>query len=56
MFNIDPVCKKRMRRKQEYAILKYGGRVYYFCCRSCKDAFEASPLKHIPDGDGGRKT
>ncbi len=50
MFNIDPVCKKRLRRKQEHAILKYGGSVYHFCCGACKESFEQNPLKYIPDG------
>lgn len=50
MFNIDPVCKKKLRRKQEYAILKYGGGNHYLCCKACKEEFEKNPLKHIPDG------
>lgn len=51
MFNIDPVCKKRLRRKEEYAILRYGGNVFHLCCRACKEEFERNPLKYIPDGD-----
>ncbi len=52
MFHIDPVCKKKIRRKEEYAILKYGGGIYYFCCKSCKEEFQKSPIKYIPDGVG----
>ncbi|HBT91878.1 MAG TPA: YHS domain-containing protein, partial [Candidatus Veblenbacteria bacterium] len=40
MFIIDPVCKKKLRRKQEYAILKYGGSTYYVCCKVCQEEFE----------------
>src|SRR3989344_2452130 len=50
MFHIDPVCGKKLHRKKEYAILKYGGGTYYFCCKTCKEEFERNPLKHIPDG------
>ena len=49
MFNVDPVCKKRLRRKQEYAILNYGGSVYHLCCRVCKEEFEKNPLKYVPE-------
>lgn len=50
MFHIDSVCKKRLRRKEEYATLKYGGGTYYFCCKTCKEEFEKSPLRYIPEG------
>ena len=36
MFKIDPVCKKKLRRKQEYGIVKYGGTVYHLCCQACQ--------------------
>ena len=51
MFRIDPVCKKKLRRKEEYAILKYGGDAYYLCCKTCKEEFQKSPIKYIPDGN-----
>ncbi len=50
MFNVDPVCGKKLRRKQEYAILKYGGNNFYFCCKACKEEFEKTPIKYIPEG------
>lgn len=50
MFYTDPVCKKKLRRKQEYAIIKYGGVVYHLCCKACKEEFERRPLQHIPNG------
>lgn len=51
MFYIDPVCKKKLRRKEEFAILKYGGNVYHLCCRACKEEFEKHPAEYIPDGN-----
>jgi YHS domain-containing protein len=56
MFHIDPVCKKKLRRKEEYAILRYGGGIYYVCCKACKEEFEKSPIKYIPDGARASKT
>lgn len=55
MFHIDPVCKKKIRRKEEYAILKYGGGTYYMCCKACKEEFQKTPIKYIPDGIGASK-
>ena len=40
MFYIDPVCKKRLRKKQEYAIIKHNNTAYHLCCKTCKEAFE----------------
>jgi YHS domain-containing protein len=50
MFYIDPVCKKRLRRKEECAILKYGGNVYHLCCKTCKEEFQKNPIQHILEG------
>lgn len=46
MYYIDPVCKKRVRKKSEYAILKFRGQVYHFCCSVCKESFERQPEKY----------
>ncbi len=51
MFYIDPVCKKKLRRKEEYAILRYGGNVYHLCCKACKEEFQKHPMDFIPEGD-----
>lgn len=48
---IDPVCKKRLRKKEEYAIIKYGGNIYHLCCKACKEEFQKSPIKYIPRGE-----
>lgn len=43
MYYIDPVCKKKLRKKEEFAIVKYGEHVYHLCCKACKDAFDRDP-------------
>ncbi|HBT92634.1 MAG TPA: YHS domain-containing protein [Candidatus Veblenbacteria bacterium] len=53
MFNIDPVCKKKLRRKEAYGIVKYGGTAYHLCCKACQEEFVRNPLPHIPDGAPG---
>ncbi len=55
MYYIDPVCKKRLRRKEEYAILRYGGNVYHVCCKACQEEFQKSPVKYIPEGSLDKK-
>ena len=54
MLYIDPVCKKKLRKKQEYAILKYRGNVYHFCCKVCKEQFEKNPAEYVPEEDKNR--
>lgn len=54
MFHVDPVCKKKIRKKEEYAILKYGGNTYHVCCNSCKEAFQKRPIDYIPEGNKER--
>ncbi len=46
---IDPVCGKKLRRKEEYAILKHDGNVYHLCCRECKEAFQENPSHYVPN-------
>jgi len=43
MFFIDPVCLKKLRKKQEYAILKNQNKIYHFCCLACKLLFIKQP-------------
>lgn len=51
MFYIDPVCKKKLRKKEEYVIITYGGAVYHLCRKACKGEFQKSPVKYIPEGN-----
>ncbi len=48
MFYIDPVCRKKLRKKEEYAILKHDGIAYHLCCKMCKDEFTKQPAKYTP--------
>ncbi|WP_205098000.1 YHS domain-containing protein [Candidatus Nitrosotenuis uzonensis] len=37
----DPVCGMEVDEKHDHA--EYEGQKYYFCCASCKWAFERDP-------------
>lgn len=43
MYYIDPVCHKKLRKKEEYSIIKYHGFAYHVCCEACKQVFESNP-------------
>lgn len=47
MYYVDPVCGKKFRRKEGYAILKRGDDVYHLCCRECKEAFQENPSQYL---------
>lgn len=48
MYYIDPVCHKKIRKKQEYAIIKFRGAAYHLCCDACKDIFIMRPEEYVP--------
>jgi len=43
MYYIDPVCNKKIRKKQEFAIIKNQGKVHHFCCLACELLFLKQP-------------
>ncbi|GIW47851.1 MAG: YHS domain-containing protein [Deltaproteobacteria bacterium] len=43
----DPVCGMEVDEKKAAATSEYKGRVYYFCAKGCKIAFDKSPEKYI---------
>jgi YHS domain-containing protein len=47
MYNIDPVCHKKLKKKQEYAIINNQGKVYHLCCLACKTLFVKHPDYYI---------
>ena len=54
MVKVDPVCGMEVNEDTPYKSL-YKGKVYYFCSRECKEAFDRDPeyyLKHGPRGMG----
>lgn len=51
MYYTDPVCKKKIRKKQEHAIIKFRGIAYHLCCASCKDNFIMRPEEYVPQNE-----
>jgi len=47
MYFIDPVCGKKIRKKQEFAIIKNQDRIYHLCCLACKLLFLKQPDLYI---------
>jgi Cu+-exporting ATPase len=44
---IDPVCGMRIDSDDAAATAEHGGTMYYFCSRSCHDAFVADPTSYV---------
>ncbi len=44
---IDPVCKMNVDENNAAATYEHDGQTYYFCNPSCKEKFEADPLKYL---------
>jgi YHS domain-containing protein len=42
----DPVCGMTVQQEAPSAAAVHQGRTYYFCSRSCRDKFEASPERY----------
>jgi len=43
----DPVCDMEVTEKNDAS--EYEGKVYHFCCASCKMAFEQHPKQFIKE-------
>ena len=48
----DPVCGKTVRTADAKPSV-YGGLVYYFCSRECRERFEAAPQLYVGPGAAG---
>ncbi|HBY60453.1 MAG TPA: YHS domain-containing protein [Solibacterales bacterium] len=35
----DPVCGEEFEAEEAEATAEYEGRIYYFCCRECRERF-----------------
>lgn len=46
----DPVCGMTVVEGKEAAKSEYKGKVYYFCSRGCKVAFDKDPEKFLREG------
>ena len=44
----DPVCKMEVEESKAAATVTYQGKTYYFCALGCKQAFEKTPEKYVP--------
>lgn len=44
--DIDPVCGKSVETHAAKPSI-FDGRVYYFCSRECREAFEAAPAEYV---------
>lgn len=44
---VDLVCGMEIDPKESKNRSEYGGKIYYFCSKNCKDHFEANPEKYI---------
>jgi YHS domain-containing protein len=44
--DFDPVCRETVATNQAKPSV-YGGNVYYFCSRECREAFEAAPDVYV---------
>jgi YHS domain-containing protein len=47
MLYIDPVCLKKLKKKQEFAIIKKQDDSYHLYCPACKALFEQNPDFYI---------
>jgi YHS domain-containing protein len=45
----DPVCRMEVEEKKSAAKSEYEGNTYYFCCQSCKEAFDKEPEKYLKE-------
>ncbi|HEX3033599.1 MAG TPA: YHS domain-containing protein [Thermodesulfobacteriota bacterium] len=43
----DFVCNMDVEEKDAAATSEYKGKIYYFCAKSCKEAFDKNPEKYI---------
>lgn len=43
----DPVCGMEIGRLSAVADYDYQGKTYFFCSRSCREAFQAEPAKYL---------
>ncbi|MFN3268384.1 MAG: YHS domain-containing protein [Zestosphaera sp.] len=53
VFEVDPVCGMRVDPVRVVYKAVYGGRVFYFCSKRCRDLFLRDPeyyLEHGPEG------
>lgn len=48
----DPVCGMEVDEKRAAATSTYKEKIYYFCAKGCKIAFDKEPEKYLNPGKG----
>jgi Uncharacterized conserved protein len=43
----DPVCNMDVEEPKAAATSEYKGKIYYFCAKGCKTAFDKNPEKYL---------
>ncbi len=43
----DPVCGSNLVWDQAAAVVRYHGRLHYFCCNSCRMKFIRDPRRYL---------
>lgn len=43
----DPVCGTNIVWDQAAAVVRYHGRLHYFCCKSCRMKFVRNPRRYL---------
>jgi YHS domain-containing protein len=44
---IDPICKMDVDPKTVKHKSTFNDKVFYFCCRACKEEFDKNPKKYV---------
>lgn len=44
---IDPVCNMQVDETDAEFTTEYDGKTYYFCSKSCQEAFESDPEEYV---------
>ena len=50
----DPVCGMEVDENNAPCTSVHSGKTYYFCCNTCKHAFEREPERFIEEYEGRR--
>lgn len=52
----DPVCGMKVDPEKAAALPVYQGKIYYFCARGCKIAFDKNPEKYLKNSEEKKST
>ncbi len=53
---VDPVCKKEVNEKTAPGgKARFWGKVFFFCDKKCRAAFQRDPQKYVPRKEGEKE-